>query len=231
MEFNKTIRNIGMLNESPLHAALKDYYARPEDALEVEVDGYVIDIVQDGCLVEIQTSNFAAIKNKVIDLSDRHPLRVVYPITQEKWIIKLPEDGRGTPKRRKSPKRGRVIEVFNELVSFPEILHKPNFSLEVLMTQEEEVRRFSGVGRFRNRGWAIEERRLLSIMGQHRFEGPESVRRLIPPGLPDEFTTLDFADALGKPRRFAQKAVYCLNKTGVIEQTGKLGRSKLYSLT
>jgi hypothetical protein len=231
MEFNKNTNKIGMLNESSLHAALKAHYARPEDTLEVEVDGYVIDIIQDGCLVEIQTGNFASIKHKVIDLTDRHPLRVVYPITQEKWIVKLPEDGIGTPERRKSPKRGRIVEIFNELVSFPEILHNANFSLEVLMIQEEEVRRFSGVRRFRNRGWVTEERRLLGIVDQYLFEGPESVCGLIPKSLPDEFTTLDFADALGEPRRFAQKAAYCLRKIGVIVQIGKRGKSKLYSLT
>jgi hypothetical protein len=231
MEFNKNLNRIGLLNESSLHAALKAYYAQPEDSLEVEVDGYVIDIIQDGRLVEIQTGNFASIKHKVIDLTDRHSLRVVYPITQEKWIVKLPEDGSGTPERRKSPKRGKIIEFFNELVSFPEILRKPNFSLEVLMIQEEEVRRFSGVYRFRNRGWATEERRLLGIMDQYLFEGPESVRELIPQSLPDEFTTLDFADALGEPRRFTQKAAYCLSKMGVIVQIGKRGKSKLYTLT
>jgi hypothetical protein len=39
-------RNIGLLNEKPLHAALKDWYARPEDRFEVSVDGFVIDVVQ-----------------------------------------------------------------------------------------------------------------------------------------------------------------------------------------
>ena len=45
-------QNIGLLNEKPLHAALKEWYAQPEDRFEVSVDGFVIDVVQgneQGC--------------------------------------------------------------------------------------------------------------------------------------------------------------------------------------
>lgn len=37
---------IGTLNEKPLHAALKGWYARPGDRFEVPVDGYLVDIVR-----------------------------------------------------------------------------------------------------------------------------------------------------------------------------------------
>ena len=50
---------IGLLNEKPLHASLKQWYARPGDRFEVAVDGFVIDIVRDDLLIEIQTRNFA----------------------------------------------------------------------------------------------------------------------------------------------------------------------------
>jgi hypothetical protein len=40
-------------------------------------------------------------------------------------------------KRRKSPKRGAVAEVFAELVSFPRLPAEPTFSLKVLLTQGE----------------------------------------------------------------------------------------------
>ena len=38
---------IGTLNEKPLHAALKERYARPGDAMEVKLHGYVVDVVRD----------------------------------------------------------------------------------------------------------------------------------------------------------------------------------------
>ena len=64
---------VGTLNEKPLHAALKERLALPGDRFEVDVDGYVIDIVRGDCLIEIQTRNVSAIKRKLAALS-RKPL-------------------------------------------------------------------------------------------------------------------------------------------------------------
>jgi hypothetical protein len=83
------MNDIGTLNEKPLHAALKKWYARPGDQLEVPVDGFVVDIVRDGLLIEIQTGSFASIKRKVHSLSENHILRLVHPIAREKWILLL----------------------------------------------------------------------------------------------------------------------------------------------
>jgi hypothetical protein len=119
--------------------------------------------------------------------------------------------------------------VFNELVSFPELLAQPNFSLEVLLIQEEEVRRYDARRAWRRRGWVTEERRLLEVVSGQRFETAGDVWALIPGDLPGTFTTSDLAGAMRKPRRLAQKAAYCLRKMGVITQVGKRGRSILYA--
>jgi len=231
MDSYQTSSEFSTFNEKPLHAALKKWYAGPGDQFEAEVDGYVIDILQDRKLVEIQTRNFAAIKSKITDLITRHPIRVVYPIAKEKWIVKLPKDGVGLSKRRKSPHKGQITEIFKELVSFPELLKSPNFSLEVLMIQEEEVRRYIGTGRWRKQGWAVEERRLLGVLESHLFEDPKSFQKLISPGLPDRFTTQELADTLGEPRWIAQKVAYCARKMDIIQKVGKCGRSYIYTLT
>jgi hypothetical protein len=223
--------HIGVLNENPLHAALKVWYARPGDRLEVVVDGYVVDVVQDERLVEIQTGNFSAIKRKLARLVEGHPVRLAYPIAREKWLLKLPTEPGGTTRRRKSPKRGRVEEVFQELVSFPHLMGHANFSLEVLLTQEEEVRRYEGPKRWRNRGWVTEERRLLEVVERHLFEGAADVARLIPAGLPERFTTADLAAAMDGSRRLAQKAAYCLRRMGVLTEVGRRGRAKVYVIS
>ena len=125
---------IGTLNERPLHAALKAWYAQPGDSFEVSVDGFVIDIVRGDLLIEIQTRHFSAMKRKVTKLVANHVVRLVYPIAQEKWIVRLAKDGSGgVLGRRRSPKRGSVESVFGELVSFPKLLANPSFSVEVLL--------------------------------------------------------------------------------------------------
>jgi hypothetical protein len=219
--------HIGTLNESPLHAALKAWYRQPGDRAEVEVDGFVIDLVRGELLIEIQTSGFSGIKDKLAALAARHPLRLVYPIPHEKWIVKHDDDGEQIG-RRKSPKRGQVEDIFWELVSFPRLLARPAFSLEVLLTREDEIRRHHPGRAWRRRGWVTEERRLLDVVSRHRFETPESLAPLLPASLPAPFTTADLAAAIGRPRRLAQKMAYCVREMGIIEPAGKLGRAVLY---
>ncbi|MDH3682126.1 MAG: hypothetical protein OEV40_19505, partial [Acidimicrobiia bacterium] len=60
------------MNEGSLHAELKDVFARPGDELEVELDGFVIDIRRGDTLIEIQTSSFAAMGRKLDHLLAGH---------------------------------------------------------------------------------------------------------------------------------------------------------------
>jgi hypothetical protein len=217
-----------VLNEQPLHAALKRHYASPRASLEVNVDGFVIDIVEDDLLLEIQTGSFSVVKEKMACLAQCHPLRLIYPIAREKWLLKLPRQKGGETKRRKSPKRGRLEEVFKELVSFPELLREETFSLEVVFIQEEEVRRYDPARGWRKHGWVTVERRLLDVIERHLFRQPADFASIVPEGLPERFTTAHLARAMDGPRYLAQKMAYCLCRMGVTTQVGRQGRSKLY---
>ena len=218
---------IGQLNEGPLHASLKQWYARPGDRFEVAVDGFVIDIVRDGLLIEVQTGSFASIKAKLTSLVPDHQVRLIYPIVQEKWIVRTAAGD--AISRRKSPRRGRWEDLFRELVSIPRLLSHPNFSLEVVLIRAEESRRFVGKRRWRRGGWAIEGRRLLEVLDRRVFDGLGHWRACLPEGL-ESFTTKDLAAASATSRELAQKMAYCLCKSGVIELSGRQGRANLYRM-
>jgi hypothetical protein len=218
---------IGLLNEKPLHASLKQWYARSGDRFEVAVDGFVIDIVRDDVLIEIQTRNFSSIKTKLTNLVRAHRVRLIYPIVEEKWIIRPATDEHGRVIRRKSPWRGRWEDLFREMVSIPELLSNPKFSLEVLLIKQEERRRYEGRRQWRRGGWAIEDRRLLEVSGQRVFREPADWRGCLPPGLAS-FTASDLATAMKLRSDVAQKMAYCLRNGGVIELAGKQGRANLY---
>ena len=196
---------------------------------EVSVDGFVVDIVRGDLLVEIQTRNFRAIRRKLEKLLVHHQVRLVYPIPYEKWIIKQPCDEDGIVSRRKSPKRGCFDNVFDELVSFPQLLINPNFSLELLLIQEEEVRRYDGAHVWRRRGWITHERRLLRVVEQRILLSPTDMSAFIPPELAESFTTSDLATILVKSPRLAQKMAYCLRLMGCITAVGKRANSILYA--
>ena len=215
---------IGLLNEKPLHASLKQWYARPGDQFEIPVDGFVIDIVRDDLLIEIQTCNFSAIKSKLNKLARSHRVRLIHPIVQEKWIVRS-----GTGGRRKSPKRGRLEDLFWELVSIPQLLSNPNFSLEILMIRQEEVRRYERRRRWRRRGWVIEGRQLLEVVDRRLFGNTSDWLRFLPDGL-ELFTTHDLATGIDTSRELAQKMAYCLREARIIDLIGRRGRANLYRL-
>lgn len=218
--------HIGTLNEKPLHASLKEWYARPGDRFEVSVDRFVIDIVRDDLLLEIQTASLSSMKTKLTELVKSHRVRLIYPIAQVKQIVKTAKDG--TPESsRKSPKRGRAVDLFREMVSFPELLAHPNFTLEILLTHEEEMRRAAPNLNWRRRGWRVEERRLLDVLDRRHYREPADWKAFIPKDR-DTFTTVELARSLGIRRDHAQKTAYCLKRARVIRLIGKQGRSNLY---
>jgi len=220
---------IGLLNEKSLHASLKEWYAQPGDKFEVKVDGYVIDIVRDNLLIEIQTGSFVSIRSKLNNLIQSHRVRLVYPVAQEKWIVKLSKNSDAELSRRKSPKQGRVEQVFREMVSFPKLIANPNFSIEILMIQEEEWRRhYNGKRNWRRRGWGTVERHLLEVMDKKLFEKPTDWLALLPDALNKSFTTKDLSETTGMRKSLAQKMVYCFRKVELIKLTGKIGRYNLY---
>jgi hypothetical protein len=221
--------HIGVLNEKPLHAALKAWYAQPGDRFEVPLDGFVIDIVRDNVLLEIQTRHFGAIRSKLARLVSSHRVRLIYPIAQEKWIVQSPSTGNAFGTRRKSPKRGRVEDLFRELVAIPHLLSQQNFSLEVLMTREEERRRFDRRRRWRTGGWITEERRLLEVVDRRVFDGPTSWLTLLPV-FAEPFTSRDLAQAIGVRLDLAQKMTYSMRQAGLLRPLGKRGNATLYNV-
>ncbi len=221
--------SIGSLNEKPLHAGLKEWYRREGDQMEAPVEGFVVDLVRDELLIEIQTRSFSAMRRKLDRLLDSYALRLVHPVAAEKWIVKLDDDG-GEVSRRRSPKRGIPADVCAELVSFPTLLSHPNFALEIALVEEEEVRRPDAKKGWRRNGYVIEERRLVDVVDTVELACPEDLLGLLPDGLPDPFTTADLATGMGRTRHAAQEVAYCLRESGAVATAGRDKRGILYRL-
>ncbi len=224
------VTRIGILREKPLHASLKRWYARAGDRVEVAVDGYVIDLVRDELLIEIQTRGFSGMRPKVTALLARgHRVRIIHPIAIDRWIVNVDIDG-AVLARRRSPKHGTVFDLVGELVSFPELLADPQFEIEVLLTREEEYRRHDPGRCWRRKGWTVVERRLVDVVDRVHLTSIEDLDCLVPDGLPDPFTTADLAQRLGRPRRTAQQLAYCLRKVGLVEALGRRGHAATYRM-
>jgi hypothetical protein len=124
---------IGVYAESGLHASLKRHFAGPEDAFEVPVEGKVVDLVRMTSrgeeLVEVQTKRLDKIAPKVLALAEGHRVRVVHPIAAETCIRRVEPGSGELLSERKSPKRGDLYSVFDELVRAPSLIGARNVSL------------------------------------------------------------------------------------------------------
>ncbi len=222
---------IGTLGEGHLHATLKSLCCEPGAVYEAPVEGLIVDVVNPGGLVEVQTSGFSRLKPKLERLLPGHALRVVLPIPGEKFLVKVEEGptGRRELSRRRSPKRGQLLDAFEELVSIAPWLLHPNLTVELWLTCEEELRVHQPGKAWRRQGWVVVERRLLAVQATRRFQGAADWGALLPFAAGEPFDSAELAQALRLPRRLAQQACYTLHHAGLLERLGKRGRAWEYA--
>lgn len=219
------------LREGSLHAALKARYAAaiPDARVEAAVDGYVVDVAGPTELVEIQTGSFGSARRKLERLVESHRVVLAYPIAVERWLVSVGGDGEVLGRRR-SPKRGLALDLFDELVNLPAIIAHPDFRIELALIVEEEIRGPIPEGvRYRYpRRWRRVDRRLIDVIETRRVDTPADLLGLLPGGLPEPFTTADIVALTGRPKRLAMRAVYCLERSGAIERRPRQGRYVAY---
>lgn len=225
---------IGTENERSLHAALKKWYAQPGDELEVCIDGYIIDLVRRHAqgeleLIEVQTKNFSAIAQKLGSLAKNYRVRLVHPIPVEKWITRITATGEFI-RRRKSPKKGKPIDLFTELVRAPDLLNEKNLIIEVLLTKEEEIWCEDGKGSWRRKGASRRDRKLLEVVDRIELKNHKDLLGFLPEGLTAPFTNKELASLLGEPVQIARMLTYSLRKCGLIKTVGKKGNELLFAI-
>jgi len=218
------------MNESSLHSAIKEWYSLPRDKFEVKISQYVADIVRGDLIVEIQTMNFSAIKNKLENLVQKHKVRLVYPIAERKCIVHIDKSGE-VVSRRKSPSKGKLTDLFRELVRVPQLIKEVNFSLEVLLIDEEEIRIDDGRGSWRRRGASIKDRTLISVNTRILFENSIDFLKLLPEELHETFTNKELARSKKVSVRTAQQMTYCFRRSEMIRVIEKRGKELVFQKT
>jgi hypothetical protein len=216
--------------ETSLHRELKSLYAARKARFEVPVGKYRVDVVSGGRLVEIQHGPLAAIRDKVRRLLDAHRVLVVKPIVVRKLLVKRLAKGGQVIGRRISPKRGRLLDLFDDLVYFTRVFPHRRLTLEVPLVDIEEWR-YPGHGgrrRWRETDHQVEDQKLVDIRETHRLRTPSDLVNLIYCPLPRRFHTGHLADGLGVERWIAQRIAYCFRQMGAIRQVDKQGNAWLY---
>ncbi|MEM1069315.1 MAG: hypothetical protein AAGG48_19860 [Planctomycetota bacterium] len=210
--------------ETTLHQQLKQCYAQDESQTEVTMGRFRIDVVRDDELIEIQCASLSAIRDKCRKLLERHPLRVVKPVVMRTRIAKVKRSGGEITSRRMSPKRGDILDVFDELIYFTRVFPHDNLIIEIPLVHVEQIRSPSRKRRRRawHKNYHVEDTRLESIESTIELREPQDLLTLIDvPDATEHFTTADLASWVDRPRWKAQQIAYVLRKTGAVNATDR----------
>lgn len=213
--------------ETSLHRTLKERYGPAQGGRsEVRVSGFRIDAIgKDGALVEVQSGALGPLRGKLGRLLDHSPIRVVKPVVVARRIVRVARHGGAIRSARMSPKRGTIVDVFDDLIGLARVFPHANLTIEVLAVSIDEIR----VDRKRWPGFKVIDRALREVHSSVVLVGAEDLWSLLPLGLDAKpFTTRDLAALLDRPRHFAQRVAYCLRHAGAVTEVGKSGNSRVY---
>lgn len=213
--------------ETSLHRQIKEAFGTVAGGrTEVVVRGFRIDAVSaEGELIEVQSGALGPLRGKLRRLLDGHRVRVIKPVVLTRRVVRRARNDGADLSARLSPKRGAVLDVFDDLIGLRTIFPHPNLSLEVWGVAIDEVR----VPRRRGPGYAVVDRSLRAVDGKTTLRDPAELWGLLPGDLVDPFTTRDLADRLERPLAFAQRVAYCLRHAGAARALGRQGRFELYA--
>jgi len=218
--------------ETSLHRELKFRYAGADAKFEAPLGNFRIDVVSGGRLIEIQHGSLGAIRDKVRKLTEHHRVLVVKPIVVRKTLVSQAGKGGKVLRRRKSPKRGRLLDLFDEMVHFTNVFPHRRLALEVALVEVEEWR-YPGHGRrrrWRRNDHQVEDQKLVDVLDTHRIRTAADLAALVDCPLPEPFHTGQLAEGLGVDRWIAQRIAYCLRRTGAARRVGKQGNAWLYEM-
>jgi hypothetical protein len=223
-------RKLSNRRESSLHKTLKALYAGEGNQVEVPVGNYLVDVIREDVAIEIQTGNFSALKFKLIDLLQVMPVLVVYPLVHEKYILRMDVDSSQIISKRKSPRKGKYLDLFNEIVRIPEIIVNPYFSLEVLLVNIDEIWVNDGCGSWRRKYWSITDRKLKAIIDRKTFTTPKDYLDIFNAIQIDTFEVKDIALVLGVHKRLASRIAYTMRIMGLWEVISKRRNAYIYQV-
>lgn len=218
-------QGIGTLGEKTVHAVLKEYYGGGDESKEIKVGGFVADCVCEAGVVEIQTRQLYRLDRKLATLLPVCRVTVVFPVEREKTIITFDEESGELISRRRSPKHVTVYHAIAQLYGIRQHLADDNLTVRLPVLSVEEFRSAN-----KKRGRTAKLDRVPTAMSDEIvLTRPEDYAALFTP-LPDVFTSAELAKLCHIDRDSARRVIGVLKQLQLVSESGRRGRSKLFSL-
>ena len=129
--------------ETSLHRQIKELYGAQRRGADrsVGLHGYRIDAVSsEGELVEVQSGPLGPLRAKLRCLLGEHQVRVIKPVALTRRIVRRARRDGADLSARLSPKRGAVLDVFDDLIGLSTVFPHANLCVEVWGVDIDEVR-------------------------------------------------------------------------------------------
>ncbi len=194
---------------------------------EIVVERFRVDAVDEtGRLVEVQSGALGPLRAKLRRLLPEHRIRIIKPIVLKRRVVRKSRRDGPILSARLSPKRGELLDVFDDLIGMVRVFPHIHLEIEVLGVAIEEIR----IPRRRWPGYRVADRCLSEIYETTSLVTESDLWSLLPPGCRgrEPFTTHDLALQLDRPVSFAQRIAYCLRLTGAARVVGKTGNRLIY---
>lgn len=221
---------IGTLSEKTTHMILKNYYEPDPNKQEIPIGNYVADIFTGQEIIEIQSAQFGKMRDKLEAFLPEYPVTIIHPIPYKKWVIWVDEETGALSPPRKSPKKGGAYQAFLELYRIRDFLADRHLTVKLLLMEMEEYKLLNGYGKNKKIRASRYDRIPLEILEEIVIERPEDLMQFIPLELEESFTRKQFAKAAHIDERLASLALKLYQYYGMIEHTGKEGRSFVYEV-
>ena len=151
------------------------------------------------------------------------------PLAARKKLLKKERRNGKVVSQRYSPTRQSFAHVFLELVHFTSAFPHKNLTLDVVLTEQEEVR-VPAKRRTWRRKHSVQDRILVDVNETISIRTVEDLWTHLNAEVPAVFTTADLAKGASIPRWLAQKAAYCFRQMKFFEVCGKQGNAIEYKL-
>ena len=229
------VRGIGTYFEKSMHAALKYYYEPDESKHEIRVGGYIADIYTGEQIVEIQTGQLYALRNKLAVFLDVAPVMVVYPIPIIYGIETV--DGNESNFKNTGPPNLQRKELrdfenfFEELYGLRSVLGRQGLTVcvvRVAVVSVEHDRRPKKKRGTKKKTTRKIDKLPISLLGEVVLREARDYLCFIPEGLPEAFTSKEYAKAANVKLSCGRMMLCLLVQLGILQQIGTQRRWRLY---
>ena len=221
---------IGMLSEKTMHAVLKRYYEPHSENHEITVGRHVADIVGENGIIEIQTTDFSRLKEKLAAFSEVCSVTVVHPIIRKRRLCWVDRESKTVVESRNAPCKDPRADAFLELLRVREFLNTPNLRFLFPLMEIEEYRYLNPKQKNPHKKASRCDKIPTAILEEWEFSSVDDYRAFLPENLPDQFISRDFAKSANCAFSTAQIMLKLFTELSLVKRVGKQGKSYIYQL-